>query len=60
MATENFTPGLTDAELLAEIQRNVDVQKRNPFDSDKSVAARISNRAFMEEAAARNLKGEVR
>jgi hypothetical protein len=60
MATKDFTPGLTDAELLAVIQQNIDVQKRNPFDSRASSEARVLNRAYFAEAAARNLKGEVR
>jgi hypothetical protein len=60
MATENFTLGLTDAELLAEMQRNIDVQKRNRFDSAESVAARSCNAELFAEAARRDLKDGVR
>jgi hypothetical protein len=46
-------------ELLAEIQRNIDTQKRHPFDSAESVKAREANRPLFKEAKVRGLKGAV-
>lgn len=47
---------MKDAELLATIQRNMDIQKRNKFDSVESTTAREANRPLFVEAGKRNLK----
>lgn len=52
----NGAAKMTDAELLATIQANMDIQKRNKFDSPKSTKAREANRPLFVEAGRRNLQ----
>lgn len=59
MEEQDFTKVLTDAELLATIQRNLDAQKRHPFDSLESTVAREANRFLFQEANRRGLEGVV-
>lgn len=48
-----------NAQLLADIQRNIDVQKANPFDSPESKAAREANERLFREAKRLRLAGTV-
>lgn len=47
---------LTDADLIAQIQENLDIQKRNPPHTALAEAAAAANRALFVEAAERNLE----
>lgn len=50
---------MSDTELLAAMQLNDDIQKRNHPDTVAATQARRANRPLFAEAARRNLKGSI-
>lgn len=49
----------SDAQLLALIQANINIQKASPFSSAAASSAREANRVYFDEAKRRGLKGVV-